>query len=526
MSWLKSILSKLNGDSSVLPSDPVLPDNLLSALAAGRFDLISPALRDWCASQETHAAIRVLSEFTCKKGWDKHQVEKLEILAAYYTGDMVQAFERARPYVSGELFDLDMFLVTVVSLYRNGQYEDAYRYMQNVELDAERWATRDDYWTLRALVCWAANDMATLGDAADRLCSLLPNDAPVLGDVCSMYWELGNQASFEALRRRLDIAGAQHGYAYALCTLALGDYKQGFRQLEARYGMEEAHLYINSALFSRPRWRGESLRGKCLLVSAEQGLGDTIQMARYLHQLCQLDADRLVMETQRETLTLLQHNFPSIEIIERDYAKLPSVNFDLWTGAMSLPHLSGAPECVPASSGYLTVPPDNQGYWRSRVNELSRSGRPRIGLAWSGHPSHRADRRRSIPFPAMMDAICGVDADFFSLQTHVPTPQPGNLVNVSDELITLADTAALIVEMDLVITVDTSVVHVAGALGKTTWLLLPYRYEWRWGFEGEDNRWYDSVKVIRQLRHGDWDRLLTEVFSRRFPEFMRLRKEG
>ena len=155
-----------------------------------------------------------------------------------------------------------------------------------------------------------------------------------------------------------------------------------------------------------------------------------------------------------------------------------------------------------------------------RLAELAGGDAPRIGLAWSGNPTHRADRRRSIPF----GHIARVVRDhpllrFFALQTSVPDSCPANLVNVSEEMVTLADTAALIAEMDLVITVDTSIVHIAGALGKTAWLLLPHRYEWRWSLAGETNNWYASVRVIRQQRIGDWDSVLEEAFGRRLGEF-------
>jgi ADP-heptose:LPS heptosyltransferase len=120
----------------------------------------------------------------------------------------------------------------------------------------------------------------------------------------------------------------------------------------------------------------------------------------------------------------------------------------------------------------------------------------------------------------MMEAILGVDADFFALQTQVPSIHPANLTDISEEMVTLADTAALIEEMDVVITVDTSVVHLAGAIGKEAWLLLPHRYEWRWSLEGERNNWYDSVRVLRQRNHGDWSYPLEEVFQHLLPDLV------
>ena len=119
-----------------------------------------------------------------------------------------------------------------------------------------------------------------------------------------------------------------------------------------------------------------------------------------------------------------------------------------------------------------------------------------------------------------MAQVRPINATFFALQTVVPDVMPVNVINVTEEMITLADTAALIEQMDLIITVDTSVVHIAGALAKETWLMLPKRYEWRWGLEGEDNDWYDTVKVIRQPKSGDWASVLDEVFNKRLKRFI------
>jgi ADP-heptose:LPS heptosyltransferase len=143
-----------------------------------------------------------------------------------------------------------------------------------------------------------------------------------------------------------------------------------------------------------------------------------------------------------------------------------------------------------------------------------------VGIAWSGSKSHRADRRRSIPFDMLRPYLEGAEAEFFVLQTQVETGLPANVKNVTTELITLGDTAALINELDLVITVDTSVVHLAGALGKPAWLLLPYRYEWRWSLSGEANNWYRSVRVLRQKMTGDWPAVLEDAFTNRLPKLM------
>jgi hypothetical protein len=401
-----------------------------------------------------------------------------------------------------------------------GLFEEAYQRLSDLGEREEFFDGRSDFALSAALICWAANDAQETRRHISNARRLAPDDTVIALNANAMYFELGDLVDFAQVRAALQVG--QHdldkaGFSLAVVELAQDHYEEGFRLLESRYQMQEAHRHLNRGLFDRPRWKGETLCGKTLLISAEQGLGDTIQMARFLPQMETLGCARVLMESQPETVTLLQFNFPQIEILVREYDQAPPRTFDLWTGMMSLPHLfRTTADTVPDRSGYLRVPPDNTHYWSARIDELARPGTPRIGLAWSGFPTHRADRRRSIPFNRMMDAIRGLDADFFSLQISVPPSHPANLIDVSEELVTIADTAALIAEMDLIITVDTSIVHLAGAIGKETWLLLPYRYEWRWGLAGEQNNWYESVKVLRQPTHGDWDSVLSDVFGHRF----------
>ena len=332
-----------------------------------------------------------------------------------------------------------------------------------------------------------------------------------------IYFEAGQHERADQLRRSI----AEHYredpdavFAAAIVELARDYYAEGFRLAEARYRMPDLERFINASLLSRPRWQNESIAGRRLLVHGEQGLGDIVMMARYLSLLRQRGAE-VVVDCREAALTLLQCNFPDCKIVVCDPQQPPTAEFDVWTGVMSLPfHFDTTAESVPATVGYLRVPPEQADYWRSRVAELARPRVPRIGVAWSGNPRHRADRRRSVGFDIFAKHLRGwSDIDFFALQTSVPAIRPANLIDPSEELVTLADTAALIAEMDLVITVDTSVVHIAGALGKPTWLLLPKRYEWRWSLEGERNNWYDSVRVLRQSAHGDWDGLLSKVFG-------------
>ena len=470
---------------------------------------------------------RALIEEVRQSGWADKDIEKLGIFGHYYGGRFEEAYRQAERFsIKGMDFDPDLSVVAAYSLHHLCRFDEAYRLLGTLRACEEKFAGRSDYALAAALICRAANEPCEAKRYIDLARGLAPDDTIIACNAYATYFELGETEAFGVLQRdfrlgRYDLEKA--GFAAAVVELAQDNYAEGFRLLEARYATDEAYRYLNRGLFDRPRWRGEPLAGKTLLVSAEQGLGDTIQMARYLLALGRLGARSVAMESQPEALPLLQYNFPDIQIVERKYGVAPELRFDFWVGMMSLPHLLGATaDNVPGQAGYLRVPPENAHYWHRRLAELTHGARPRIGLSWSGQPTHRADRRRSIPVSRMMDAIRDIDADFVALQTHLREVHPPNLIDVSEELLTLGDTAALIDEMDLVITVDTSAVHVAGAIGKEAWLLLPYRYEWRWGLEGERNRWYDSVKVLRQPMHGDWDSVLEEVFGLRLREFMRL----
>lgn len=304
-------------------------------------------------------------------------------------------------------------------------------------------------------------------------------------------------------------------YALACVELARDYYPEGFRQLEVRFRMPEVGRSTNRSLLAMPRWNGQATPDMRLLVHCEQGLGDHLMMARYLPLLHQQGL-QLLMDVRPELLSLMQTNFPFVRLLPGPIQQNITEPFDAWTGIMSLPwHLGTTHDTVPARSGYLTAPSDGSAYWLQRVVELCADDVLKVGIAWSGNPAHRADRRRSIPMERLLPFLrSSKHIRFFTLQTEPPPIPCANLIDVSDELLTLADTAALIKHLDVVLTVDTSVVHLAGALGKKTLLILPCRYEWRWGLEGEGNAWYSSVQVIRQPIHGDWESVLQIAWHR------------
>lgn len=501
-----------------------LPENILAVLSEGSASAVQPAVRN-LFGQERNSPVfdRVLEEIR-RRQWPEREIVKLEAWGEYYRGNFRQAYALAAPYLQEGQFDADLYLIASLAVYHSSQFQEGERLAALAQGKGPELFGRLDYWIVYSLMYWALGRHADAHQAIGEALRLDPTDLLALGNGNSIYLELGDMAAFEATYRELveRYPNSPEGqYALGYSDLALDRYRSGFERMEWRYQMLEAGRYINQSLLNKPRWRGPSdSDGKRVLLTAEQGLGDTIMLARYLPPMLDLGVD-IVMECQPEALPLFSHNFPSLRTIPIKHEVLPKTDFDCWLATMSLPYVFNSDiSNIPGTAGYLLVPPDSREYWRQRVAEIGSPGKLRIGLTWSGTPTHRADRRRSLPFPRIAERIGKVDAEFFALQTSVPAERPDNLLDLSEELVTLADTAALIEQMDLVITVDTSAVHVAGAIGHPTWLMLPHRYEWRWSLEGESNHWYDSVRVIRQPSNGDWDSVLDEVFDKRLPAFI------
>lgn len=499
-----------------------IPEDLKAALERHSYPEMSEALLRWCSSAQSFDEDLLLR--TAKiNGWSDSEQHKILIFALYYLKDYRRAFSLSGEFVSNkENFDVDIYILCIGILYRLAQFEDAARVLAAQPSSSPEFQNRLDYWVSRHLVFLSMNDMKEAEAALDKAMSLCPNDLGMAERSLSVFWEVGALDKFYNSLNLIEEHPPAGGYSYALNLLAMGRYREGFARMESRYEIEEAGMYLNSALLPLPRWDGKSIPKKCLLVSGEQGFGDHIQMARYLPMLKQKMGDTpFVIEVISEAVSLLETNFPELTITHRELGKKPQVDFDCWIGMMSLPHIFDTDiSTVPAREGYLTVPEDARAYWKERMSELVQGTRARIGVTWSGQPAHRADRRRSVPFSKMVEAMKGFDADFFVLQKSAPAIRPSNLVDVSEELLTFSDTAALIQELDLVVTVDTSVVHLAGALGKQALLLLPYRYEWRWGVEGEENPWYSSVRVCRQRKSGEWDEVLKDVFENKIPDMI------
>lgn len=511
---------------------PVLEDATLALLMGGGASALRALIRQATTKEDGTSLEKRLREKADQLGWNADEISKIAILFDYYRG----AYQLAGKKIIAAGFensDPDMFALACMSMYMQDDFEGAYALLRTRDIESLKHFGDPDFLSFAGYIALSAG--------AGVEASLAYFDAPLeMGQVTTAYVTNAYPVYFEAGRLRT-VADLHHHihkyfiqdpqavYALACVELARGYYPEGFRLAECRYEHPDVTQFINGDLFDKPRWKGESLAGKRLLVHAEQGLGDMLMCARYLPALVQSGAS-VSAEIHEIALSLLAPNFPDVDFLQIHRKIAANAEFDYWVGAMSLPYLFGTTfDSVPCRAGYLVCPDEHRQYWQTVLAESDSDRKPRIGIAWSGNPRHRADRRRSMKFDLLRSYIAEhPEWHFVSLQTDVPLNCPDNLSNFSEELVTLADTAALIQEMDLVITVDTSVVHLAGALGRPTWLLLPFRYEWRWGLEGESNPWYESVSVLRQPNFENWKAVLDDVFGRRLPAYMAelMRKEA
>jgi len=294
-----------------------------------------------------------------------------------------------------------------------------------------------------------------------------------------------------------------------IALLLAGDYARGWEKYEARKGYERfVRLYPDP---EGKVWQGEALDGRTILVHAEQGLGDTIQFARYLPLLAARGA-KVVLACDAPLVPLMAAQPASLmsglEAVVARGAALPA--YDCWVNQMSLPHRFGTRlATIPAPQHYLAANEGRAGRFAERL-----AGGRRVGLVWAGNPLHSNDRRRSMPSEALAPLFEVGGVSFVSLQVGPRAKEaaglPG-LLDFSPEIGDFADTAALIAALDLVIAVDTSVAHCAAALGKETWIMLAHAPDWRWLTGRADSPWYPTVRLFRQPGPGAWEAVVAQV---------------
>ncbi len=288
----------------------------------------------------------------------------------------------------------------------------------------------------------------------------------------------------------------------SLVLLRLGDFQSGWKLYEWRWKRDKERP------FSQPLWLGkQSLRGKTVLLHAEQGLGDTIQFCRYTKPVKELGC-KVVLEVQKPLISLMRQIEGVDELVAKG-SELPP--FDFHCPLMSLPLALGTTlDSIPGDGPYLKSDYQKLRTWSERLG--AKSG-PRIGIVWSGNRSHKNDHNRSV---ALRRLITGIPEgyDIFSLQQEVrdtdldALQQTTRITHFGDELVDFTDTAAICELMDVVVSVDTSVAHLAGATGKETFVILPYVHDFRWLQDRADCPWYSSIKLLRQGPERDWTPVL------------------
>jgi tetratricopeptide (TPR) repeat protein len=291
----------------------------------------------------------------------------------------------------------------------------------------------------------------------------------------------------------------------SLIFLLSGNLKEGWQKYEWRL-KQPKYRFLQS---QKKRWRGEEAPDKTLLVRAEQGLGDVIQFIRFI-PLLKAKVGRVLFECQ-PSLTRLFKNFSGIHETYSRNADLspPDVPYDVDSPLLSLPGILGVTlDSIPGQAPYILPEKDRVEEWKQRIPPEAEQ--IKIGIVWAGHVGHRGNSKRSTSLFswAPLAGIRGVT--FFSLQVgeagaEAQTPPSGmNLVDLTDPIADFADTAAFLSHLDLIISVDTAVAHLAGSMGKPVWTLLPFAPDWRWLLGRRDTPWYPTMRLFRQGVPGDW----------------------
>ena len=403
-----------------------------------------------------------------------------------------------------------------LTLTRLGRHSSAVESLSRaVELDPDR---AEPHCNL-GVALYGAGRLHEAVDCYDRALALDPLYGQAANNRGNALWDLGYA---EPQRRDAGLASyelaialkPEYEEAYwnkALALLQTGDYMQGWKLYEWRWKRQAFAPIVRA--FDCPLWLGqESLSNKTIVLHGEQGLGDSIQFCRYAALVQKLGA-HVVLEVDASLIALLGSLQGPQQVVTRG-ASLPQADFHC--PLLSLPlAFQTTLQTIPAAGAYLWPDPERVAKWRWR---LGPKRVPRVGLVWSGDPTHRNDHNRSLPLKTLM-AYLPMGYDYISLQKEVRESDRAYLSarpdirDIGPGLTDFSDTAAACAEMDLLITVDTSIAHLSGALGKPTWILLSAPSDWRWLLDREDSPWYGSAMLFRQPTQGGWDTALTRMAS-------------
>lgn len=300
-------------------------------------------------------------------------------------------------------------------------------------------------------------------------------------------------------------------YHRSLALLLGGHFEEGWAAYEARLDVKS----LGHRRYGKPRWTGEPLDGRRLLIVGEQGYGDMIQFARFVPLLARFGGEVLV-EVPQELHAPFAPLTAKVTLRAAEDGPVPETDYDCHAYLMSLAHILGTTaETVPADIPYIAAPEDRMAHWRTA---LAGEG-PAVGLCWAGRPSHPQDHQRSMDAAALAPLLDLPGIRFYSLQKDKSTRplDPALAARFADDFGRLpenfAETAAIVANLDLLITVDTSLAHLAGALGRPAWTLLPYAPDWRWMLGRDDTPWYPTMRLFRQEKARGWAEVVKHAWA-------------
>ncbi len=394
-------------------------------------------------------------------------------------------------------------------LQRLGRYDDA---VQSYNRALEMQPKNIDGLNRRGNAFLALDRHEEALESYDRALETAPHNAVLFFNRGNVLQQLGRMDEAvedysRALSFKPDFAEASMEQSH--CRLAVGDFQTGWRQYESRW--RTGQLKGKGLNSPQPLWLGEEqLCGKTILLWAEQGFGDTIQFLRYAPLAAQ-KAGHVVVRVPEAMRSLTGTLKRPVSIVTHEEPLPPH---DFHCPLMSLPLAFGATlESIPADIPYLGADIDKVEKWRKRLGPRKK---PRIGVVWAGRRHEPINRTRDMPLEAMRP-LGLLDIEIVSLQKEVPE-QDGKALEsmpqfrrLGETLVDFADTAALMENLDMVISIDTAAAHLAGALGKRVWLMLRHSGEWRWFLQRSDSPWYPSMRIFRQKARGDWVGVISEI---------------
>lgn len=396
-------------------------------------------------------------------------------------------------------------------LQRLGRLEEAQAdFERSIALDPAEPETHKNLGTLHARLGRIEQALASF----DRALALRPNFPAALNEKARALWGLRSlDEAFAVFHQSLAIApdNADTIWNLALLQMLTGDFERGLAGREARW--KASSLRLANRGFAQPLWlRDRPLDGRTILLHADEALGDSIQFARYVPLVAALGA-KVILEVRPAVRRLLAEMPGVAQCVDRSSTQ--SLAFDLHCPLGSLPLAFGTRlDTIPFAQGFLPAPPaERVTAWENRLGARTRL---RVGLVWSGDPGHNNDHNRSIPLRALAPLL-DCDVQVISLQKNVRDQDRdflaarNDILDLTDQLTDFSDTAALVACLDLVISVDTSVVHLAGGLGAPVWTLLPFNPDWRWLLDRDDSPWYASMRLFRQKARGDWAGVVEKI---------------